>query len=332
MDKVLNQEEIDAMVRAARSGGGDSGGPEQPKVELWDAHRVGQIGREQLQAITLLHEGFARNLTNALGAFLRVGFTAALVSAENLTFREFLQRVPETTYLASCKLDPIGVSGALQLDLKVALPIIDLLLGGQGKTMAATRDVTEIEENILESVARIMCRELGKAWQAISLEVGFDERLEVSLAQRLMPPEEKILSLSFEIIMPDVRGGLNFAVPAAVSNALLRKISASWRYRRPRGQTESKLRLRRRLLECPFPVELGASGARVAISELSELAPGKLLSFRRRSAEPASLMIMGLEMFRALPARCGNSRAARLLDRLPELVDPLAKIPETSTS
>jgi flagellar motor switch protein FliM len=67
MKQVLNQEEIDAMMRAARSGvGADSGQAKQPRIELWDVRRAGQIGREQLQAITQLHEGFARNLTDAL--------------------------------------------------------------------------------------------------------------------------------------------------------------------------------------------------------------------------------------------------------------------------
>ena len=193
MEKVLNQEEIDAMVRVARSGRTDRDAScrvAAPGRALGRAP-AGQIGREQLQAITSLHEGFARNLTHSLGAYLRVVFAATLVSAEHLTYREFLQRIPETTYLASCRLDPMGVNAALQLDLKVAFPIIDLLLGGEGKGMAPTREITEIEEQILDSVARIVCRELGAAWQALALEVGFEERLEAGAAQRLMPPEEK---------------------------------------------------------------------------------------------------------------------------------------------
>src|SRR5579863_10022638 len=315
MEKVLNQEEIDAMVRAARSGGrAEAQLPSQPHVEHWDVRRAGQIGREQLQAITTLHEGFARNLTQALGAYLRVVFAATLVSAEHLSYREFLQRIPETTYLAACRLDPIGVNAALQLDLKVAFPIIDLLLGGEGKGMAATREITEIEEQILESVARIICRELGAAWQALALEVSFEERLETAEAQRLMAPEEKTLSLNFEITMPEVRGGLNLAVPAAVSNALLRKISVGWSHRRRQGPSDSRNRLMRRLLECPFPVELGASDMSITIADLTALAPGKLLRFPRSAAEPASLLIAGVEMFLAVPARCARSRAARVLE------------------
>src|SRR5579863_4448271 len=333
MEKVLNQEEIDAMVRAARSGGrAEAQLPSQPHVEHWDVRRAGQIGREQLQAITTLHEGFARNLTQALGAYLRVVFAATLVSAEHLSYREFLQRIPETTYLAACRLDPIGVNAALQLDLKVAFPIIDLLLGGEGKGMAATRQITEIEEQILDSVARIICRELGTAWQALSLEVNFEQRMDTASASKLMAREEKVLCLSFEVTMPDVRGGLNIAVPAAVSNALLRKISADWSHRRPRGITDSRPRLMRRLLHCPFQVELGATDVRVAVSALAALTPGLLLPFARSAAEPASLLVAGREMFRALPARCGKTRAARILERVSDSGAGSAETPDANSA
>jgi flagellar motor switch protein FliM len=326
MEKVLNAEENDATVRKARSGGSaEAGGPSTAKFELWDARKAGQIGREQLQAITLLHEAFARNLTHSLGAYLRVVFAAALVSAEHLTFREFLQRIPETTYLVSCRLDPIGASGAMQLDLKVVYPIIDLLLGGQGAGMAASREITDIEEQILESVARIIARELGAAWQALALEVSFDKRLEPAQAQGLMSLEEKILSLNFEITMSEVRGGLNVVVPFSVSNALLRKISADRNYHRPRTHSDSRQRLLRRLLACPFPLELGASGMRAPVGLLAELAPGKLIPFAHSASEPASVLVAGVEMFRALPARRGKVRAARLLERSGENSSPATK-------
>lgn len=327
MEKVLNQEEIDAMVRAARAGSHvDAGMPTQPAVEPWDLHRAGQIGREQLQAITLLHEGFARSLTHSLGAYLRGVFSATLVSAEHLAYREFLANIPETTYLASCRLNPMGVTAALQLDLKVAFPMIDLLLGGEGKSMAATRALTDIEVQILDSVARIVCRELGVAWQALALEVGFEEHLESGAARRLMPTEEKTLSLSFEITVTDVRGSLNLAVPAGVSNALLRKIAATWSHRRLPGTTDSRERLMRLLLNCPFLVELGAKDVRVPVEALAALSPGQLLAWARSASQPASLLIAGRELFRALPARCGVTRAARVLERVPE---PVGSTPET---
>jgi flagellar motor switch protein FliM len=313
MDKVLNQREIDEMVRAARSGGAVSDVVTGPVVTPWDIRQAGQIGPEQLRAINQLHELFARNLTTSVGGFLRVVFDCSLVSAEHLTYREFLQRVPEKAYLASCDLAPFGAIGILQLDLGIAFPLIDVLLGGEGKSTDLNRELTEIEEQVLEGIMRIICRDLQASWEAIRLEFNFGAYHHVSQAHRLMPPEEKNLCLSFEVKMSETRGTLNLAVPALVSNALLRKISADISYQRPRSPLETRDRIRKRLLDCPFVVELSSPNLRVSIEHLSGLAPGDTLSFPRAADTPASLQIEDVSLCSATPVRVNASRAARVV-------------------
>jgi len=321
MENLLSQQEIDAMVRAARSAAPVAAQPvQQPQLERWDPGSASQIGREQLEAITLLHEGFARNLTNALGAYLRVVFSAALVSAEHLTYREFLHSIPDTTYLACCRLNPMGASAALQLDLKIAFAIIDLLLGGEGSGIAAVRELTEIEEQILDAVARILCRELGAAWKILAVEVDFERRLETGAARRLMAPNDKTLCLSFEVTMSELRGNLNIAVPVAVSHALLRKLAADWSHPAAGAAHHTRERLKRLLLDCPLIAELAVRSMPVPVSQLTAMIPGQILALPRSAAEPASLAVAGLDMFRAIPARCGERRAARVLDRRPEAI------------
>ena len=73
MEKVLNQDEIDAMFRAAL-GRGHATQSSAPVYQPCDFKQAGQIKKDQVRAIGNLHEGFARNLTNALGAYLRVVF------------------------------------------------------------------------------------------------------------------------------------------------------------------------------------------------------------------------------------------------------------------
>ena len=72
-------------------------------------------------------------------------------------------------------------------------------------------------------------------------------------------------------------------------------------------------RLMRRLLDCTFQAELGARNVKVPVSALAGLAPGDVLQLARSASDPASLLIAGQEMFRAVPARCGATRAARVL-------------------
>src|SRR5580692_897227 len=324
MEKVLNQQEIDAMVRRAR--GGDAGGKEETKaavVTVWDVRQAGQIGRLQVQSISTLHEGFARNLTHAVGAYLRVEFTAALVSAEHLTYGEVLQRIPEVSYLASCKLAPVGATALMQLDLAVAFPLIDVLLGGQGSSSLPGRQLTEIEEQIIETVMRIICRELQSAWQVLALGFEFEERQLAEQVQRLMPSEEKTLSLAFDIVVAENRGTLNLVFPAVVSNALLRKLAAGWVRAKLRARPDSEHRLREHLLACPFSMELGMDIPGVPLRDLTHLSPGAVLALKYTAQRPGALRVGDRKMFAATVARRGRLRAAQVLGRSP--LDPERK-------
>src|SRR5579864_3440329 len=100
MQKILNQEEIDALFQRARGSKTAAAGPTR-HITLCDFRSAGQITKEQLRLINGLHEIFARNLGHSLGAYLRTAMEIAVVSVEQLTYAEFLQRMPEGTYFGS---------------------------------------------------------------------------------------------------------------------------------------------------------------------------------------------------------------------------------------
>jgi len=263
-----------------------------------------------------LHELFARNLTHSLGAYLRLAFEANLVSAEQLNYGEFLQRIPEVTYLVSMTIRPTGVSAAIEIDLPLAFPIIDVLLGGPGRAESSVREITEIEEQILESVVKIIGRELENTWiQVLEVQFAFDSRLRQADISRLMPPSEKILSLSFEIRMPESRGMLNIALPAAVANALLRKLTQQASYRKQRGTTDSTSQMLRRLDYCLFPVQLMLPEQRIRASRIMALEPGDVLKLGYSLSGAANVLVNGKELFHARPVRAGCRRAAQVESR-----------------
>ena len=311
MKETLKPNEIGALMRAAL-GGRKEARSTAYTVELWDARSASQIVPDELRTLTTLHESFARNLADSLSTRLRLAFTAKLISAEHLAYGGFLQRVPATTYLACCRLGPTRSGAVLQLDLQIASAIVDLLLGGEGKSLEPSRTLTEIESQVLDPIPRLVCRELRSVWQALSLEIDFEESLDLERTRHLMPPEAKILFVGFEISMLEVTGKLNLAFPATVSNALLRKLSGG---RPVQSDGDSRKRLMRRLLDCPVTAELAATDVRVRLSSLAGLAPGKFLPLARSAEERALLLVAGRPKFYAVPARCGQVRAAQLVER-----------------
>jgi flagellar motor switch protein FliM len=318
MRKILTQEEIDALFSAAKVS--PKGGAAIPRknVKPCDLRKLGTLNAEQVRVITTLHESFARRLGGSLGAYLRVGFEMNLVSVEQIMYSEFVSRLPELTYLASLRVMPIDARATIQADLSLVFPIVELVLGGSGSEPIDPRELTEIEEQIFETVVRLIARDLQTTWAPVlDIDIVFDLRQQHTQIQTLMLPMEKVLSLTFEIRLPDSRGSLNLAFPAVVSNALLRKLSVQWSYFERTPSREVRRQLQERLMESRFDVNLSLPPSPLSIREIVALEPGRVLVLPKRVHEPIHLNVAGKPMFRAYPIRHGPNRGARIERRIP---------------
>lgn len=315
MKKILSQDEIDALFDAAKQPGKGAG---RKNVQPCDLRKLGALTSDQVRVVSTLHDSFARRLGNSLGAYLRVGFEMNLVSVEQILYSEFLSRMPEMTYLASLEILPIDARATIQADLSLVFPIVDLVLGGSGADPIDIRELTEIEEQIFETVVRLTARDLQTTWAPVlSINIDFDQRQQHAQIQGLMLPTEKVLSLTFEIRLPDARGTLNLAFPAVVSNALLRKLSMQWSYAERSPSQENIAALRRRLLESSFSVNLSLPPSPLSVRELVGLEPGRVLVLPKRAHDPIVLNVAGKPMFQAYPVKQGSNRGARIDKRLP---------------
>jgi flagellar motor switch protein FliM len=317
MEKHLDQNEIDSMFASSR----DNTAKEEPatlseaevperKSVAYNFNRAGQISKEQMQAISTVNDLFARNLTHNLGAWLRTEFGMTLVSAEQLVYSEFTERIPELAFVCSVRLDPLDALGVLQMDLAMAPPIVDLLLGGVGRS-GPLRKSTDIEEDILLSVMEIVVRELNIAWQPVGLKFALERREPGAEVSRLMPLSEKTLCISFEIHMPEVQGTLNLCLPAVVLNTTLRKLIAE-RDRPRRQSSEARARMASLMEEAQFGAALQFPTMHLNAWELADMVNGTVLRLPLPRQSMAELRVGGLSIFHAQPVRSGEHRGAQV--------------------
>jgi len=314
MEKSLKQDEIDALFQVARAKKASAAPETGTKVQQYSFARAGQISNEQMKAISLLNDIFARNLTHNLGAWLRTSLAVNLVSAEQMPFSEFMLRMPELCYVCSVRLEPLRAISVLQIELAPAPSMIDLLLGGEGQT-GQLRELTDIEESIMSSVVEVICRELSTAWQPVGLSFHFDRRQMHTQIARLMPVSEKTLCLSFELRMPKSGGLMNLAFPAVVSNTVLRRLVGDWTRQRRHG-AETRERVRQQLGKAKLGAALQLPASGLPAAEFESLAPGKILRLPVKAHQLADLRVAGVSLFQASPVSHGEHRGAHLITRV----------------
>jgi flagellar motor switch protein FliM len=315
MDKTLNQEEFNPLPQNVE--GRETPPSKEPapcqSAEPCDFRRAGILARDQVQAIRSLHDRFARNLTDTLRTYLRGAFEIAVASVDQILYSEFVQHIPDLNYVGSIALHPLEATAAVQLDLPLALPIVDMLLGGTGCPVTQVREVTEIEEEILGSVAQLICRDLEAAWlPVLKLDFRFEHRRRQAQILRLMSLKEKVLSLSLEVRTSENRGMLNLAFPAVAVNALLKELDGQGSNRRQTGGPSGNHRLRSRLEQCRFHAELLSPTAAVSVRKLIHLKVGEVLELPVTVAEPTLFKVENQILFLAHPVAMGDRRAAEM--------------------
>jgi flagellar motor switch protein FliM len=309
MEKNLGQEDIDALFAAANASAKAS--PSNGKIpEKYIFSRAGQISNDQMRAISTVNDLFARNLMHSLGGWLRTPFRVKLVAGEQLPFSEFLERLSTLAYICSVRLEPLGAVGLLEIDLALAAPIVDVLLGGVGHA-GQKRELTDIEESIMTAVVELIVQELTLAWQPVGLEFALEKRETEAQAARTMTLGEKTLCVSFEVRMPEVQGVLNLCLPAVVLNAILRRLIAEGD--RPRRRSKDAVaRMRELMGQSRVGAVLQLPPIRLRASEVAGLQPGMVLRLPVPRHESSEIRIGGLQLAKACPVQSGEHRGALL--------------------
>src|SRR5579872_187577 len=118
------------------------------------------------------------------------------------------------------------------LSLHDALPIIDRLLGG-GRTLAQSvprRPLTEIELNLVSRITDRAIAALKNAWGSVcDLNLAVTQVESNPQLVQIVPPNEVIVLVSFEISMGEMRGIMNLCIPFNTIEPLAGKLSANTR-------------------------------------------------------------------------------------------------------
>lgn len=312
MDRLLSQDEIDSVFRslAERTKTEEA----SRKATPYDFRRPDRIAKDQLRAIHLLHENFARNLASSLSAYLRAYVVVNLVSVEQLSFAEFSQVLPSPSCLVSLAMRPYDGNAVLEINPSLVFPILEMLLGGTGRSgTKIQREITEIEQAILEGLYRIILHDLQQAWAPVTtINFTIEARETEPQLLQVMAPNEAVLAIGLEIRMAENTGMMNIGMPSIIVKMLRQKFDQQWSVRRAESSHEDQARILRLIKPATVHLDVRLQGPSLAVKDLLELQPGDVLQLDYPLHKPIHLLINGSPKYYGLIGSAGRKRAFRV--------------------
>lgn len=329
MTDVLDQSDIDALLSAVNTGKVEDVPTEsqifsrfrrpQEQIEIrdYDFKRPERISKDQMRALQTLHETFARNYGASLSGFLRTIVEVRVAHAEQMTYSEFISSLPNPTSFNLVGAPQLDGQLCMEISPLIIYPIIDRLLGGSNhEIFIPQRAMTLIETRLIQKILDRGMTALREAWESIrEIDFTLGEMESNPQIVQIVPPNEVVVVIGFEIRMTNRAGAMSLCIPYNVIEPMVDDLSAqSWFLAgRHRSEAQWGRIIGRQLAEAQLEVAGILAETTITMADLRSLEVGDIIMTEKPATSPVALTVEGASKYLAHIGQYRGNRALKVL-------------------
>ncbi len=327
MTEVLSQDEIDQLLTAISAGDTDAEDfrpvNDTRKIKIYDFRRPDKFSKEQIRTVSIMHETFARLTTTALSAQLRSMAHVHVASVDQLTYEEFIRSIPTPTTLAVINMDPLKGNAILEIDPSVTFSIIDRLFGGTGQGTKVQRDLTDIEQSVMEGIIVRILANMREAWtQVIDLRPRLGQIETNPQFAQIVPPSEMVVLVTLETKVGEEEGMMNFCIPYITIEPIISKLSSQFWFSSVRRSSTTQYMgvLKEKLSTVDMDVVAEIGSINLPVRDVLNLRVGDVVRLSNvRVGDPFTLSVGNKKKFLCQAGVIGKKVAVQVLKKLADI-------------
>ncbi len=334
MDDLLSDGEVSALLSELDVGMAGGGAPEASssaaaaapeagitvdeqgrKIKTYDFNRPNRFSKDHMRTLEMLHEIFSRGFTASVAAYLRTVAEIKVVSVTQLPFREYTMSLPRPDCIFVLKMEPLDGSFLLEMNPELVLTLIDRILGGPGKAPNASRELTLIEQSVIEKIVNRGLETLQEAW----LKVGhFQPKLTgyETTAQfvQIVAPNEIAAVIEFEVKVNEVTGKMSMCIPYVVLEPIIGDLSAQkwFTVGKKESTAETVESLTKVMREAMMPIVVRVGAAQITVQEMLRLKAGDVIRLNTSPHHEIEVLIEGLVKLKGRPGVSSKKKALQV--------------------
>jgi len=319
---VLNQAEIDKLLGALASGE-VSASPEKTEkaVKTYNFRRPNKFNRDQIRAVQMLHESFARYLTSTLSTMTRSMVSVEVSNVEQVPYEEFVRSVLSPTTLAILDVSPLDGKAILEINQLLMFALIDRMLGGKGLPIDAAREFTDLEKVIVDRILFRILGELDDSWKTI--EEGVHFRLFGKESNpffvQIVPKAEMVLLVSIKAQVGVMEGRMNLCLPFHTLEPIMERFNPQeWFVSKDKYfSKEDRGNFTRKIQNVVVGVTAELTSTTLSLEEISTLSPGDVINLGTPITESGTLSVGPIPKFRI---NFGSNREGRICANIVNII------------
>ena len=319
MEKVLSQEEIDALLKGVASGEVDTapkeGAGSADGTTQYDLLNQERIIRGRMPTLELINDRFIRRQSVAWTGMLREAVDFIVVGTQVLKFGELLKRIPMPSSLNVFHMHPLRGNGLFIMDAFLVYLVVDYFFGGKAQTHVKPegRDFTPVQLRIVRKLLNHALSDLEKSWQAVlPAKVEYVRSESNPQFAMVVTASEIVVVVTLQVLIGDTTRELFLVYPYAMLEPIKEKLYSGLVSDQLEQDSGWTVKFREKLQECRLPLTVRLGTTTVTLRDVLNFSPGDVVVLDQRPGDLLDCYIEGYHKFQGSPGVYKGNHACRV--------------------
>jgi flagellar motor switch protein FliM len=282
-EEVLNQDEIDALLKGVDNGAVPTSGDASPvppgEVRPFDLATQTRLVRGRMPTLEMINDRFARQFRIGIFNMLRrtpdIGVAPVVVQK----FSDYTQNLNVPSSLNLVKFNPLRGTGLIMMDSRLVFTIVDTFFGGTGRhAKIEGREFTATEGRVIQMVLKQAFDDMRQAWNIVAnLNIEYlSSEINPHFAT-IVSPSELVVASSFRIDLEGGGGELHVVMPYSMLEPIRDVLDSGMQSDRMDRDERFTQTLREEIEEAEVEIVPVLGRALLTVGRLVDLKPGDVI-------------------------------------------------------
>lgn len=326
--ELLDQTDIDALIAEAMDEpdeiiydpqGNKITTSKGTRIEPYDFRNPIFLTEVELRRVRIRHEEFIRYLAARLSIFLRLEYSLKMSRLSTLTYAKYTETIPNPAHVVLFKVEQLFGVGVIDINPRLALTMVDRMLGGKGHSVQGERYLTEIEMNLVDDVVSIVLDEWCRQWKTErELDASIIGHESNGRFLETAPSDSIMLVLTMEAGVGDCSESIQIGIPYYTLEPIIKKM-----YENKEKEINQEIVGAEKLWQESFdrvniPVTAEWDADSLTVKEVAHLRPGDVIRFPKTVLNETRVRLSNTCKFRGEVGLDNNQVAVRINEKLEE--------------
>jgi flagellar motor switch protein FliM len=317
-DKILSQDEVDALLKGVASGDIDT---EEARdkiiggIRTYDFTNQERIIRGRMPGLEIANEGFARLFRGTMSSLVMKFIDISIQAVEIIKFSDFIKTIPVPSSINLFTMAPLKGYSLFVLEAPLVFALIEFFFGGATAKHIKSegRAFTAIEQRVIQKIVKLALKDMGTAWSGIApIQPEYVSSEINPQFVTIVTPVEIVINIEMLIEIEDFAGKIFFCIPYSMIEPVKEKLYSGIHGNKFETDRRWAVVMKEALMETYLNITAEVGSMVLHFKDVMNFEPGTVLNLGKSITDELVVKVENSPKFKGEPGVSRGNQAIKL--------------------